>query len=144
MSLIPGPDADLLEAASLCRELALRMRDAAQRQIETEAVRLVLADLAQGHDTVADELEQTIRARDLLPRVPDPEMAGLHGLGDQVAGLLDAAGVHSLLERFAAEQHRVAELMDSAAEDAGLAKAVRSARQKIEDQGRELDKLINR
>ncbi len=144
MSLLSASDADLLEAASLSRELAQRLRDAVQRQIETEAVRDVLSAQADRHDRIGDELEQLIRERDLLPRVPDPEAAGVHSLADQVAGLLDAAGMHALLERFAAEQQRLSELLDSAAHDSTSAEALREASQAVASQARELKALIDR
>jgi hypothetical protein len=144
VSLLSASDADLLEAASLCRELAQRLRDAVQRQVETEAVRDVLSAQADRHDRVGDELEQLIRQRDLLPRVADPEAAGVHSLADQVAGLLDATGMHALLERFAAEQQRLSELLASAADDSASAQALRDASQAVASQARELRALIDR
>jgi hypothetical protein len=144
VSLLSAPEADLLEAASLCRELAQRFRDAAQRQVETEAVRHMLTSQAERHDAVAEDLEQLIRQRDLLPRVPDPESTGLHGLADQVAGLLDAAGVHALLERFASEQQRLLELLDSAAKDTASTTAARKASQVIAAQASELQTMTRR
>lgn len=140
--LLSEPDAALLEAARLARELALRLQHAADDLLEAGAAREVFRAQARHHDAMADELDACIRERGLLPRVPDPELSGLHELADHLAGLPAESGLNNLLSRFIAETTTLRERLEEAVTDpADGEPGVRGALETVGAQIAELQRL---
>lgn len=140
--LLSEPDAALLEASCLAGELAQRLRHACDELVDSETLRQTLAVQAERLDELAQRLDGCVRARGLMPRVSDPELAGLRGLADQLTGFMNETGLRKLLERFIAEQTTLRERLDAACSDAAAdGQTLREGADLVRAQAGELERL---
>ncbi len=106
------PEADLIAAACQARELAHRYELALEHLIEASAERTALKECAAFNLQIAEDLEDAMQARDILPREPDQDLEDLRKLGDQAQGWLDPQGARQLIERFAEAQARLCAMLE--------------------------------
>ncbi|MCA1779788.1 MAG: hypothetical protein LC637_10505 [Xanthomonadaceae bacterium] len=115
------PEAALLETARLSRQLAGRYRHSLETLIQNQALRERFGLRAEQLEQQAEDLEDLIRKRGLLPRDAETELNDLRNLASHVADWLDDNQTHELSVRFIDEEKNLLETLDKAATERELA-----------------------
>lgn len=123
------PEAALLQAATLSRQLASRYRHALEHLIEGGRLRAVLDQRAGALEAQAETLDDWTRSRDLLPRDWHTEYSDLQALADEVTGWLDDEQAHALSQRFADDERDLLAELDAMSGDDDLADKARPLRE---------------
>lgn len=123
------PEAALLQAACISRQLAGRYRHALEHLVEGGRLGAVLDKRAGALEDQADTLDEWARSRRLLPRDPHTELSDLQTLADEVTGWLDDEQADALAQRFADEERDLLAELESMSSDDGLAGRVAPLRE---------------
>lgn len=123
------PNAALLQAARLSRQLANRYRHALEHLIEGGRLRAVLDPRAGELEAQAGTLDDWARSRNLLPRDWHTEFSDLQAMADEVTGWLDDEQAHALSQRFADEERELLAELEAMRGDDHLAEKARPLRE---------------
>lgn len=134
------PEAALLQAATLSRQLASRYRHALEHLIEGERLRAVLDQRAGALEAQAETLDDWTRSRDLLPRDWHTEYSDLQALADEVTGWLDDKQAHALSQRFADDERDLLAELDGMSGDDDMAEKARPLREATREAIETLDR----
>lgn len=134
------PEAALLQAACISRQLAGRYRHALEHLVEGGRLRSVLDQRAGALEDQADTLDEWARSRQLLPRDPHTEFSDLQTLADEVTGWLDDEQADTLSQRFAEQERELLAELESMSDDHELAERIVSLRKKTCDAIETLDR----